>query len=111
MEEYLKKVIGAKLQGGIIAWKDESGKHFLIAAEEDLPGTYTYDSAKIAGRSYLGVGYTDWHLPDKGELNKLFVNQGAIGKFTSASYWSSDSFTSKLAWNQNFRTGIQLNQE
>ena len=111
LQEYLKKIIGAKLEGGIIAWKDVSGKHFLIAAEQNLPGTYKWDSAKIICQLYKGQGYTDWHLPDKDELNKLYVNQASIGNFLPLSYWSSNSFTTQFAWNQDFRTGIQLNQE
>jgi len=43
--------------------------------------------------SYSGGGYTDWYLPSKEELNKLYGNRVAIGGFattgTIATYWSS----------------------
>ena len=43
--------------------------------------------------SYSGGGYTDWYLPSKEELNKLYGNRAAIGGFattgTIATYWSS----------------------
>ena len=34
--------VGQKLYGGIIFYLDESGKHGLVAALEDLPGTYKW---------------------------------------------------------------------
>jgi hypothetical protein len=42
--------------------------------------------------SYSGGGYTDWYLPSKDELNKLYQNRAAIGNFATsgiAAYWSS----------------------
>lgn len=54
-------------------------------------------------------GYSDWYLPSKDELNKLYVNQSLIGGFSSSSYWSSSAAGSYLfdAWTQNFGTGEQ----
>ena len=42
--------------------------------------------------SYRGGDYTDWYLPSKDELNKLYQNRVAIGNFATsglAAYWSS----------------------
>ena len=42
--------------------------------------------------SYNGGGFTDWYLPSKDELNKLYQNRAAIGNFATsgiAAYWSS----------------------
>lgn len=42
--------------------------------------------------SYRGGGYTDWYLPSKDELNKLYLNRDIIGGFATsglAAYWSS----------------------
>ena len=42
--------------------------------------------------SYNGGGYSDWYLPSKDELNKLYQNRAAIGNFATsgiAAYWSS----------------------
>ena len=42
--------------------------------------------------SYNGGGYSDWYLPSKEELNKLYQNRVAIGNFATsgiAAYWSS----------------------
>ena len=52
-------------------------------------------------------GFTDWYLPNISELNALYVNQGAIGGFVAASYWSSSSFGATQGWSQKFSTGVQ----
>ena len=42
--------------------------------------------------NYKGGDYSDWYLPSKDELNKLYQNRAAIGNFATsgiAAYWSS----------------------
>lgn len=76
----------------------------------------------IAGCSSSGIaarlcedliqdGYSDWYLPSKDELNKLYLNRVAIGGFNSGkeNYWSSSEGTFDDAWIQNFNTGGQTN--
>ena len=54
--------------------------------------------------------YTDWYLPSKDELNKLYINKTAIGGFASAAYyWSSSEESSSAAWCQYFGNGYQGN--
>jgi hypothetical protein len=56
----------------------------------------------------LTVGsYSDWYLPSKDELNKLFLNRLAIGGFIGYLYWSSSEYNANRAWNQNFNNGYQ----
>jgi len=58
-------------------------------------------------------GYDDWYLPSKDELNKLYLNQEAIGGFNPSgyyqSYWSSSECAGEydlvLAWYQYFLMG------
>ena len=57
--------------------------------------------------AYTGGGYTDWYLPSKDELNKLYINLTAIGGFASNIYWSSSEYNSSVAWYQNFVIGVQ----
>jgi len=65
-------------------------------------------AAKVA-RSYRGGGNTDWYLPSKDELNKLYINRVSIGGFASAFYWSSSESFSNYVWNQYFLNGHQVN--
>ena len=45
-------------------------------------------AASICGDLELN-GYTDWYLPSKDELKKLYINRVAIGGFVANYYWSS----------------------
>ena len=67
----------------------------------------------VAGCPTLGIaarvcsdlvegGYSDWYLPSKDELNKIYINRGLIGTFTSANYWSSSEVSFSTAWEQSF---------
>ena len=60
-------------------------------------------------RVYNGGGYSDWYLPSKDELNKLYLNRAVVGGFVNGYYWSSTDFVSVnyVAWTQNFRDGEQ----
>ena len=69
--------------------------------------TSTSYAAGLA-RAYTGGGYTDWYLPSKDELNKLYLNRVAIGGFASHEYWSSSEFDVYSAWYQNFGNGNQF---
>jgi len=52
-------------------------------------------------------GYSDWYLPSKDELNKLYLNKTAIGGFAAAYYWSSSEYNNVYAWSQFFDNGGQ----
>jgi surface protein len=73
----------------------------IIAAQ----GSGSY-AASIA-RDYNGGGYTDWFLPSKDELNKLYENKTAIGGFTDDFYWSSTESEYNGAWVWDFGYGAQ----
>jgi uncharacterized protein DUF1566 len=55
-------------------------------------------------KAYKGGGYTDWYLPSKDELNKLYIQKIAIGGFSGSIYWSSseDAGFPDGAWFQSF---------
>ena len=74
-------------------------------------------TANIAARKCGDLdlnGYTDWYLPSKDELLKLYFNigQGApapntnIGGFTNAYYWSSTEDDAFYAWSFDFGDGF-----
>ena len=66
-------------------------------------------------RAYGGGGYTDWFLPSKDELNKMYENIGQgnvlglgnVGNFADYSYWSSTEYDYDDAWVQDFYDGFQ----
>lgn len=64
--------------------------------------------ARICGDLSLN-GYTDWYLPSKDEIAKLYLNRAAIGGFSNVYYWSSSEYTSTIAWVQHFGTGLLAN--
>ena len=66
-------------------------------------------------RAYSGGGYSDWYLPSRDELNKLYLNQAAIGGFAQYLhyYWSSSGYENYLhyAWGQNFDDSYQFTDD
>eukprot|EP01035_Chromulina_nebulosa_P021964 gene21964-28436_t len=72
-------------------------------------GTGSY-AARLCSDLVLD-SYSDWYLPSKDELNKLYVNRGAIGGFTSGAYWSSSESAVNAAWYIHFSSGINSGSE
>ena len=65
-------------------------------------------AARLCGDLVLG-GFSDWYLPSKDELDKLYINQGAVGGFSSGNYWCSSESDDNFAWYQDFSYGDQYN--
>jgi hypothetical protein len=90
-----------------------SNTNTIIASQGKIASIY---AAGLA-RAYNGGGYTDWYLPSKEELNKLYLNRVAIGGFISDSYgnyWSStenQAPPNNSAWLQYFENGGQQSFE
>ena len=83
-----------------------------IIVQNGAGSTY---AAGIA-RAYGGGGYSDWFLPSKGELYKMWVNlkKGTdensvtytpVGGFAGSGYWSSSEDDASSAWVQFFGNG------
>jgi hypothetical protein len=64
-------------------------------------------AAKLCSDLVLG-GYSDWYLPSKDELNKIYINKVTIGNFGDHGYWSSSEYNISGAWNHDFVTGGQF---
>ncbi len=69
-----------------------------------IQGNGSY-AAKVCYDLVLG-GYSDWYLPSKNELAKLYENKTAIGGFTTNVYWSSSEYNIPYAWFISFSSGI-----
>jgi type II secretory pathway pseudopilin PulG len=82
-------IIGSGLQNtaDILAGCDEAG----IAAE--------------IANNFFWLGFGDWFLPSREELNLLYVHRGIIGNFTNGGYWSSTEYGINQAWDQSFGNG------
>ena len=79
-----------------------SNTNAIISTQGVIAASY---AAGLA-RDYLGGGYTDWYLPSKNELDKLYLNKTAIG-MSDADYWSSSESTLYGAWQQYLFNGNQ----
>lgn len=57
--------------------------------------------------------YSDWFLPSRSELNKMYINLylKGLGGFTSGNYWSSSESDARGAWFQGFGKGYYLGGE
>jgi subtilisin-like proprotein convertase family protein len=65
-----------------------------------VQGTGSY-AAKLCADLVLNT-YGDWFLPSLDELNKLYINRGAIGGFTTKYYWTSTEWSVSAALGQLF---------
>lgn len=75
-----------------------------IITSQGNTGTY---AAKLC-KDYRGGGYSDWFLPSKDELNKIYLNKTAIGSgFGTSAFWTSTENSSTSAWRQSFSAGTQ----
>ena len=64
-------------------------------------------AAKLCSDLVLG-GYSDWYLPSKNELNKLYLSRSIIGGFNSTDlsyYWSSSEYSNIYSIVLQFSTG------
>jgi hypothetical protein len=76
-----------------------------IILSEGSSGNYAALECANSTRS----GKTDWFLPSKDELNKLYKQKVVVGGFADYEYWSSSEyyFDFGLAWFQYFLDGSQ----
>jgi hypothetical protein len=104
--------IGAKMPDGTIfaGWSPATHER-MYTTPADAPLTMTFNDAQKYAATLDAHGHKDWRAPTKAELNVLFNNRAAIGRFdTSGSggiglYWSSSPYDTEDAWCQRFSDG------
>ncbi len=88
--------------GGIVAYVDGSGIHGLIVTADDI-STYATWSEAMQLCNDLDTGeYSDWKLPDRNELTKVFGSyQAGYISLSGAAYWSSETSSSNTSYYLN----------
>ena len=111
---------------GLIAAISDQGAGYAWACLTEVPGadatalgTGNQNTEEIIAHCGIGDnavswcyvlnqgGYSDWYLPSKNELNKLYLNKIAIGNFADELYWCSSEAVGANAWTQFFLNGTQ----
>ncbi len=107
--------IGESYGGGVVFYVDGTGQHGLIAAKKDATGhsegkeegVLNWYDANVAANAFVD-GYSDWFLPNKEQLNQLYVNRNAVGTMIDTYYWSSSESDVNNGWVHNFSSGQQI---
>jgi hypothetical protein len=92
-----------------------------ISTNEAIGSGNANTTAIITGCSTAGIaakvcadlvegGNSDWYLPSRNELTKLYANRTAIGGFTGAIYLSSSHSNATAAIVRNFATSSETEQ-
>ncbi len=108
----LPTAVGQAYGGGIIFEVSADGQGLVVAMEDF--GERNWKQAKGQCESYQGGGHTDWYLPSKNELTKLYKVVEVVNNSLKAeggqgikydTYWSSTEFDSNAAWTFLFYNG------
>ena len=109
--------IGEECGGGIVFFVDKNEGHALVAAKNDVEcqasncadGRFVWADAQAACHDFVSNGYRDWFLPNKEQLNQLYLQKDVVGCFAdySTGYWSSSESNVANAWLQIFMSGFQ----
>ena len=80
----------------------------IVAITDPAQGGY-HAAARYCDKLSYG-GYTDWHLPNRYELNLFNIHKALIPGLDVSGlwYWSSTEYGNMAAWDQRFDDGYQL---
>jgi len=96
--------IGDTGPGGGIVFFAEGGQYKECSGEL---GKYPRTDAVTVAKNHKGGGFTNWSLPDRGELSLMYQNLHSkkLGGFYNDSYWSSSTYY------MNFKDGSENNRD
>jgi hypothetical protein len=97
--------IGDTGPGGGLIFYAQGGQYKECSGE--LGSTGWAQAVETAG-NYNGGGFTNWRLPDRGELDLMYRNLyvKSLGGFLGGYYWSSEENGLYSAWSYYFTTGL-----
>ena len=91
---------------GIVLGTGQANTTAIVANQG--AGSYAAQLCDDYTNDATGTGvYSDWFLPSKDELNKLYINKAVVGGFADVNYWSSSESSAYYAWTQGFGNGYQ----
>jgi len=97
--------IGDTGPGGGMIFYAQGGQYKECSGEL---GTYNWPDADNQAKSHKGGGFSNWRLPDIGELDLMYQNlhRKSLGGFSNTYYWSSTEGGYGHLY-MNFNTGVQ----
>ena len=103
-------IFGDTGPGGGMIFYIEGGQYKECSGEL---GTYPWADAVTTASNYKGGGFTNWSLPDRGELSLMYTNlyRKNLGGFSNTYYWSSAESSNYYAYCLNFSTGGSTSNE
>jgi len=102
-----KRTYGDTGPGGGIVFSVQGDRS--LECSGDL-GDFNWNAAMAAAQNYRGGGYSDWYLPNLGELDMMYRNlhMEGLGSFRNVNHWSSSEHSSDLwALYKSFGNGYQ----
>jgi hypothetical protein len=98
--------------GGYVFRISPDGKHGLVVESQDQSvkiDWYTARDVIVAPENHSADGqqFVDWRLPNKYELNEIYLQKTAIGNFLADFYWTSTESGTSTAWCQFMDNGFQ----
>jgi len=90
--------------GGGIVFFAQGGRYKEVSKEL---GTYAYSDAASKASNFSSGGFTNWYLPDRGDIQLIYDNLHAksIKKFSKSSYWSSTTYGTTYKYLLDFSNG------
>lgn len=107
------RVVGAPTDApgrgtGGIASLEVDGYRISVFPNDLSGGGYHWRAAVSGCASLSRLGFDDWYLPTREELDTIYRNRAAIPGLTPGSYWSSSETSSGgRAWVLSFPDGVQ----
>lgn len=87
-----------------------TGNQNMIDIMAGCGGTTAASICSNYTNSDTGTGsYSDWYLPSKDELAKVYTYRTYVSGLGNYTYLSSSEYSSSLAWAQNLSNGTQTN--